>query len=81
MINKIKKIIIIGHTHIRSRSWTTAASTLLDEVYAFLCAARWHALSRSWTAASTTLPDEVYYPTTDPAADFGPGPEAVVEGR
>ena len=35
-----------------------AATTLLDEVYAFLLAARWHALS--WTAAAATLLDEVY---------------------
>ena len=61
--------------------WTAAATTLLDEVYAFLRAARWRARIRSWTAASTTLLDEVYYPTSDPAADFGPGPEPVAEGR
>ena len=59
---------------------TAATTTLLDEVYAFLSAARWRARSQSWTAASTTLLDEVYYPTTDPAADFGPGPEAMAEG-
>ena len=44
----------------RSRSWTAAATSLLDEVYAFLRAARWRALSRSWTAAATCLLDEVY---------------------
>ena len=62
----------------RSRSWTAAATTvtLLDEVYAFHRSARWRARSRCWTAAATTLLDEVYYPTTDPTADFGPGPEA-----
>ena len=37
-----------------------AAITLLDEVYAFLCAARWRAWSWSWTAVATTLLDEVY---------------------
>ena len=65
----------------RARSWSWTAAILLDEVYAFLRADRWRARSRSWTAAVTTLLDEVYYRTTDPAADFGPGPEAVAEGR
>ena len=44
----------------RSRSWTAAAITLLNEVYAFLRAAKWRARSRSWTAAATTLLYEVY---------------------
>ena len=65
----------------RSWSWTAAATILLDEVYAFLRAARWRALSRSWTAAATTTLDKVYYPTTDPAANFGLGPKAEAEGR
>ena len=43
-----------------SRSWTVAATTLLDDVHTFLRAARWRARSRSWTAASTTLLDEVH---------------------
>ena len=47
----------------------------------FLRAARWRARSLSWTAAATSLLHEVYYSTTVPAADFGPGPEAVAEGR
>ena len=66
-----------------SRSWMAAANTLLDEVYAFLRAVRWRQRARnlSWTAAANTLLDEVCYFTTDPAADFGPGPEAVLEGR
>ena len=41
---------------VRSWSWMAAATTLLDEVYAFLPAARWRALSWSWTAAATTSP-------------------------
>ena len=41
----------------RSWSWTATASTLMDEVYAFLHAAGW---SWSWTAATTTLLDGVY---------------------
>ena len=37
-----------------------ACTTLLDEVHAFLRAARWRVRSWSWTAAATTLLDEVH---------------------
>ena len=40
-------------------SCTAAAATLLDEVYAVLCAVRLRARSRSGTAAAATLLDEV----------------------
>ena len=82
----------------RTQSWsrTAAATTLLDEVRAFLLGARWRHGARSrWTAAATTLLEEVCAflrasmwrwtaaatTATDPAPDFGPGPEAVAEGR
>ena len=41
-------------------SWTAAATTLLDEVYAFLHSASWRVRSWSWTAAATIRRDEVY---------------------
>ena len=47
----------------RSWSWTATASTLMDEVYAFLHAAGWSWSwtpgPGSWTEAATTLLDEV----------------------
>ena len=83
LLDEVYAFLLDTRWRARSRSWTAAANTLLDEVYAFLRAARWRqrARNRSWTAAANTLLDEVYYPTTDRASDFGPGPEAVLEGR
>ena len=49
--------------------------------FRILRAARGRARSWSWTAGATTLMDEVFYPTSDPAADFGNGPDVAAGGR